>query len=68
MAKKTTNVEKIKGCKILKTNVVMIYFKNILSFLLKMFAELKSSITFVSLQRSSNKNKKQKHGTKNNLR
>ena len=37
----------------------MIYFKNILSFLLKMFAELKSSITFVSLQRSSNKNKKQ---------
>ena len=42
----------------------MIYFKNILSFLLKMFAELKSSITFVSLQRSSNKNKKQNGSSK----
>lgn len=37
----------------------MIYFKNSLSFLLKMFAEIKKGITFVSLQRSSNKNKKQ---------
>jgi hypothetical protein len=46
----------------------MIYFKNILSFLLKKFAELKSSITFVSLQRSSNKNKKQNDNRNNEIK
>jgi hypothetical protein len=35
-------------------------FQKFLPFFLKKFAEIKRSITFVSLQRSSNKNRKTK--------